>query len=122
MPIPFDSQRTYYRTPFGAVEQDTAISLRVLAPREHHSKIVELCVKYDYDYNWEYHKMIWCGNFDEFTEIWECTFTPHRIGLYWYMFRMNTPNGLRYISPSDPYKVSEIAELAVLSHSPINLK
>ena len=110
MPIPFDSQRTYYRTPFGAVEQDTAISLRVLAPREHHSKIVELCVKYDYDYNWEYHKMIWCGNFDEFTEIWECTFTPHRVGLYWYMFRMNTPNGLRYISPSDPYKVSEIAE------------
>ena len=110
MPIPFDSQRTYYRTPFGAVEQDTTIGLRVLAPRADHSKTVELCVKYDYDYNWEYHKMIWCGNFDENTEIWECEFTPHRMGLYWYMFRMNTPNGLRYIVPSDPYRVSEISE------------
>ena len=52
MPIPFDSQRKYYRTPFGAVEQETTVHLRVLAPRDLHSKYVELCVKYDYDYNW----------------------------------------------------------------------
>ena len=80
MPIPFDSQREYYRTPFGAVEQETTVHLRVLAPRDLHSKYVELCVKYDYDYNWEYHKMVWCGNFDENCEIWECDFTPKRIG------------------------------------------
>ena len=110
MPIPFDSQRSYYRTPFGAVEQDTTVHLRVLAPREEHSKTVELCVKYDYDYNWEYYKMIWCGTFDADTEIWECDFTPSRIGLYWYMFKMNAANGTRYIVPSDPYKVSEVSE------------
>ena len=110
MSIPFDSQRSYYRTPFGAVEQDTTVHFRALPPRADHSKTVELCVKYDYDYNWEYHKMLWCGNFDENTEIWECDFTPHRMGLYWYCFRMNTANGKRYIIPSDPYRVSEVAE------------
>lgn len=110
MPIPFDSQRGFYRSPFGAVEQDTTVHLRVLAPRSERSVNVELCVKYDYDYNWEYHKMIWCGNFDEEAEIWECAFTPDRIGLYWYGFRLHTGHGLRFIVPSDPYKISEVSE------------
>ena len=110
MPIPFDSQRVYYRTPFGAVEQDTEVYYRVLPPRGLHSKNVELCVKYDYDYNWEYHKMLWCGNFDAESEIWECDFTPHRMGLYWYCFRLDTAYGIRYIIPSDPYRISEVSE------------
>ena len=110
MPIPFDSQREFYRTPFGAVEQDTTVHFRVLAPRSLRAKNVELCVKYDYDYNWEYHKMLWCGTFDEEAEIWECDFTPHRIGLYWYVFRLHTEYGFRYIIPGDPYKISEVSE------------
>ncbi len=110
MAIPFDSQKKYYRTPFGAVEQGTTIHFRTLLPRNEHSKIVELCVKYDYDYNWEYHKLIWCGTFDSDTEIWECDFTPDRLGLYWYMFRLKTPDGKRYIVPSDPYRISSVED------------
>ena len=110
MPIPFNSQKTFYKTPFGAVEQGTTVHMRVLAPRGERAKTVELCVKYDYDYNWEYHKMIWCGNFDADSAIWECSFTPDRMGLYWYVFRLNKPNGYRYIIPSDPYKISEVSE------------
>ena len=110
MPVPFDSQKVFYRSPFGAVEQDVTVHMRVLAPRAERSSIVELCVKYDYDYNWEYHKMVWCGNFDENSEIWECDFTPHRTGLYWYGFRLNTKNGVRYLIPSDPYRICEISE------------
>ncbi len=110
MPVPFDSQKVFYRSPFGAVEQDVTVYMRVLAPRAERSSIVELCVKYDYDYNWEYHKMVWCGNFDENSEIWECDFTPHRTGLYWYGFRLNTKNGVRYLIPSDPYRICEISE------------
>ena len=53
MPVSFDSQKVFYRTPFGAVEQDTAVHFRILVPKSEHSKIIELCVKYDYDYNWE---------------------------------------------------------------------
>ena len=110
MPIPFDSQKIYYRSPFGAVEENTSVHFRVLLPRGVHSRTVELCVKYDYDYNWEYHRLIWCGTFDKDTEIWECDFAPARVGLYWYFFKLNAPEATKYLTPSDPYKISEIQD------------
>ena len=69
MPVSFDSQKVFYRAPFGAAEQDTTVHFRILVPRQEHSKIIELCVKYDYDYNWEYVKLLWFGKFDEHAEI-----------------------------------------------------
>ncbi len=110
MSIPFDSQKIYYRSPFGAVEQDTVIHFRILLPRDCRAKAAELCVKYDYDCNWEHRKMIWCGTFDENTEIWECDFAPDRVGLYWYNYRLKTIYGTRYLCPGDPYKISSIEE------------
>lgn len=115
MPTPFDSQNIYYRSPFGAVEQDTKIHFRILAPRALRSKIAQLCVKYDYDSDWVYTKMIWCGTFDADSEIWECDFTPDRIGLYWYCFKLSTKYGYRYIVPSDPYTVSSVESSLVRS-------
>lgn len=110
MPLstPFDPRKIYYRSPFGAVEQDTDIHLRILVPRNLHTQKVELCVKYDYDYNWMFTDMIWCGTFDAENEIWECDFTPDRIGLYWYGFKLHTGFGVRYIVPADPYNISTI--------------
>ena len=111
MPIPFDSQKIYYRSPFGAVEEDTPIHFRILVPRGVRAKKAELCVKYDYDYNWIFVKLIWCGTFDRDTEIWECDFAPDRIGLYWYSFRLYTIDGMRYIVPGDPNSISQIETL-----------
>lgn len=108
MPIPFNSQKIYYRSPFGAVEEGTQIHMRILLPRDLHTQKAELSVKYDYDYNWMFVNMIWCGNFDENTEIWECDFTPERVGLYWYGFKMQTIYGVRYIVPTDPYTISSV--------------
>ena len=108
MPVPFDSRRIYYRSPFGAVEQDTSIHFRILVPKNLFTAKAELAVKYDYDYNWEYVNLLWHGMFDESTEIWEADFTPDRIGLYWYSFRLQTKEGTKYIVPSDPYKISTI--------------
>lgn len=108
MPVPFDSKKIYYRSPFGAVEQDTKIHLRILLPRDLHTQKAELCVKYDYNYNWNFINMFWCGNFDGDTEIWECDFTPDKIGLYWYGFKLYTVEGIRYIVPSDAYRISTI--------------
>lgn len=110
--VVFDSRKIYYRSPFGAVEQGTKIHLRILLPRRLHTQKAELSVKYDYDYNWIFVKMFWCGTFDDETEIWECDFTPDRIGLYWYGFKLNTTEGLRYVVPSDAYNISSI------EHSP----
>lgn len=33
MPVPFDSRKIYYRSPFGAVEQGTEIHFRILLPK-----------------------------------------------------------------------------------------
>lgn len=109
MPIPFDSRKIYYRSPFGAVEQGTAIHMRVLIPRNLHTQKAELCIKYDFNYNWDFTNMIWCGTFDADTEIWECDFTPDQTGLYWQGFKLHTAYGIRYIVPSDdPETVSTI--------------
>lgn len=108
MPIPFDSRKDYYRSPFGAVEQGTSIHLRVLIPHNLRTSGVELCVKYDDNYNWDFYNMFWHGYFDNENEIWECDFTPDKTGLYWYGFKLQTSQGIRYIVPSDPYRVSTI--------------
>lgn len=65
MPVPFDSRKIYYRSPFGAVEQGTEIHFRILLPKAEHTQKAHLCVKYDYDCNWEFTELIWCGKFDE---------------------------------------------------------
>lgn len=108
MQVPFDSRKDYYRSPFGAVEQGTSIHLRVLVPHSLRASNVEMCVKYDNDYNWRFYSMFWHGFFDDDSEIWECDFTPDQIGLYWYGFKMDTNEGVRYIVPADPYKISTI--------------
>ncbi len=110
MPVAFDSQNTFYRSPFGAVEQDTKIHFRALAPRNLKAMKAELCVKYDYDSDWKYTKMIWCGNFDADNAIWECDFTPDKIGLYWYCFKLETQYGIRYIVQSDAHRISSVEE------------
>lgn len=110
MPVAFDSQNTFYRSPFGAVEQDTKIHFRALAPRNLKAIKAWLCVKYDYDSEWKYTNMIWCGNFDADNAIWECDFTPDKIGLYWYCFRLETQYGTRYIVKSDAHRISSIEE------------
>ena len=110
MPVPFDSRKIYYRSPFGAVEQGTEIHFRILLPKAEHTQKAHLCVKYDYDCNWEFTELIWCGKFDEDTEIWECDFTPKKIGLYWYNFKLTAIDKTRYVIPSDPYKVSTIED------------
>ena len=110
MPVAFDSQNTFYRSPFGAVEQDTKIHFRALAPRNLKAMKAQLCVKYDYDSEWKYTKMIWCGNLDAENAIWECDFTPDKIGLYWYCFKLETQYGTRYIVQSDAHRISSVEE------------
>ena len=110
MPVPFDSRKIYHRSPFGAVEEGTKIHFRILLPKAEHTQKAHLCVKYDYDCNWEFTELIWCGKFDEDTEIWECDFTPKKIGLYWYNFKLTAIDKTRYVIPSDPYKVSAIED------------
>ncbi|MCH5201611.1 MAG: glycoside hydrolase family 13 protein [Oscillospiraceae bacterium] len=110
MVAPFDSRDEHYRSPFGAVEQGTNIHLTIRVPRDLHCSYAELAVKYDYSYNWQYHKMYWYGMHNDEYDKWECDFKPEDIGLYWYGFRLRTQYGDRYINPTDVDTKSCIAE------------
>jgi len=101
MPIPFDSKNTFYRSPFGAVEQDTVIHFRLLLPRSVRCNFTEMAVKYDYDYDWNFIPLFWSGYFDSETTLWECEFKPERTGLYWYSFKLHTSEGQRFVVPAD---------------------
>ncbi|MDD6252408.1 MAG: alpha-amylase family glycosyl hydrolase, partial [Oscillospiraceae bacterium] len=105
---PFDSRNSFYRTPFGAVEEGTPIHMRVLIPYGLRTSHAELAIKYDYDYDWQFITMNWYGPFENEMDVWECDFTPEKKGLYWYSFRIHTGEGLRFIVPADVDRKSSI--------------
>lgn len=96
----FDSRNTFYRSPFGAVEQDTTIHLRILLPNSVTCHKAEVVGKYDNDQQWIFTEMKDCGMFNMEEHLWECDVTVDRVGLYWYNFRLHTTLGLRYLVPT----------------------
>ena len=101
MIAPYDSRNEAYRSPFGAVEVGTAIRITIRVPHDLNCSFAELAIKHDYDYNWQYYKMFWYCNHEDQYDKWQCDFTPDRIGLYWHGFRLHTPEGIKYIIPTD---------------------
>lgn len=110
MVAPYDSRNEAYRSPFGAVEVGTNIHITIRVPRNINCSYAELAVKYDYDYNWQYHKMFWYCNHEDEYDKWECDFAPKIVGLYWHGFRLHTPDGIKYIVPTDVETKSAIAD------------
>lgn len=113
MPAPFDSKNNFYKQPFGAVEQETKIHFRILLPNWVRCSEAKLAIKYDHDYDWQFINMFWSGSFNSKTSLWECDFTPKKVGLYWYSFKLNTAEGQRYVVPSD-----NIDEKSAIARSP----
>lgn len=101
MPVPFNSRNSFYRSPFGAVEQGTTVHLRLLLPIWLRCTKAEVAIKYDFAYDWAFVPMFWSGNFDGDHAIWECEFTPENVGIYWYSFKLGTAEGPRYVVPGD---------------------
>ncbi|MDO5123958.1 MAG: glycoside hydrolase family 13 protein [Eubacteriales bacterium] len=104
----FDSRNSFYRTPFGAVEEGTSVHMRILVPYNLRCNHAELAIKYDYDYDWQFITMNWYGPFENEMDVWECDFTPEKKGLYWYSFRIHTTEGLRFIVPADVDRKSSV--------------
>lgn len=109
MNVPYDSRNSFYRSPMGAVEQDTKINFKIIVPRSLNCSKAELNIKHDFDGDWTYCNMFWCGTYGDGYEIWECHYTPEKTGLYWHGFRLNTNEGMRFINPAGPECKSEIA-------------
>ncbi len=108
MNVYFNSKDIYYRSPFGAVEQDTTIRFRILLPNKLNCYSASFAVRYDDDTDIQLADMQVCGMYNFETQIWECKYTPQKIGLYWYGFKLNTSDGVRYLVPSNNEEKSAV--------------
>lgn len=93
----FCSRNSFYRNPLGSVEEGTTIHLRIKVPLYLKcSKALLIVIDEGKNSKRDNYAMTWGGTADE-CEIWECDFTPNRMGLYWYTFQLETPDGSRFL-------------------------
>lgn len=90
----FHSRFACHRSPTGAVEEGTPIHFRICLPRDLHCRAAYLCVQTDGNTVSDDCSMFWCGMEGESHEWWECHYTPHTAGLYWYRLRVDTDTGV----------------------------
>ncbi|MGN0634974.1 MAG: glycoside hydrolase family 13 protein [Acutalibacteraceae bacterium] len=90
--IPYNSRKTYHKSPFGAAACGSEITFRVILPREVCCRAVWLVVHRE-DCGEEYCPAQWECMQGEGEEWWNIRYTPHESGLYWYHFRYDTDFG-----------------------------
>ncbi len=93
----FSSRDTRYRTPFGAVAQDTEILFRICLPREWRCRGAWFVHQQDGCLT-QWDGMFWAGMEGDDREWWDCRFTPHTPDVYWYFFAIDGDDGRRYLS------------------------
>ncbi len=91
----FNSRDEQYRTPFGAVEEGTAVLFRICLPRAWHCCAAWLLRCEDTGTE-QWDGMFWAGQEGEY-EWWDCRYTPQKAGLYWYGFAVDTEFGRRFL-------------------------
>ena len=97
MPKLFDSREDCHRSPFGAVAEGTPVFFRICLPRPLKSTAAQLLVQEDGGEESRL-EMFWAGMEGQDQEWWDCHYAPPRPGLYWYGFRLETPDGVWYLS------------------------
>lgn len=94
----FCSRNPYYRSPVGAVEEGTTIHLRIRVPQYMRcSRALLIVINEGQNSRRDNYLMAWCGTAEDNCEIWECDYTPRKMGLYWYSFQLDTPDGVKYL-------------------------
>lgn len=94
----FDSRDSYFRSPSGAVEENTEIHFKIRLPRNLNCSAVRLSLINDDTKSNNVRDLFWCGQVRYDYEEWECHFTPNDVGLYWYNFEIDTAQGKRFIN------------------------
>ena len=89
----FHSRLSCHRSPVGAVEEGTPIHFRICLPRNLGCRAAYLCIQTDGNAGTDDSSMFWCGMEGRDHEWWECHYTPHTAGLYWYRLRVDTNTG-----------------------------
>lgn len=96
MPVLFTARDERYRSPMGAVEQNTEVLFRICLPREWHCSAAFLQIAEEGGME-RYDGMFWAGMEGDTHEWWDCRFTPTSANLYWYSFAIDTAFGRRYL-------------------------
>lgn len=97
--IPYNSRLEYHKYPFGAVEENTAVTLRVILPRNLCCEGVKLLIRNDDGLNYTAVPMCWDCMEGEGEEWWRVEFTPPVPGIYRYSFEYYngfTSGNIRY--------------------------
>jgi len=96
--IPYNSRKSYHKTPFGAVAEGTEIVFRVILPRETGAKAVRLMAAHDGSQEYAALPMRWERMEGPGEEWWTVRFAPSGPGLLFYHFEFDSANGLNRIS------------------------
>ena len=90
--IPYNSRKTYHKSPFGAVPCGGSVTFRVILPREVGCRGVRLLLHAD-DAPVQIVDAVWDGMQGEGEEWWRIVYTPREAGLFWYSFMYDTDFG-----------------------------
>lgn len=113
--IYFDSRDERYRSPFGAVSAGTAVRFCICLPRQLGCQGAKLVVDSEALITAEY-PMGWREQEGPDREWWEISFTPKTPAIYFYHFRLDTREGVRYLCRA----AGDKSGVAVLSHQLID--
>ena len=90
--IPYNSRKSYHKSPFGAVACGEEVTFRVILPRELCCRGVRLAVHEDTGET-AYADAAWECMEGDGEEWWRIVYTPASPGLYWYHFIYDTDFG-----------------------------
>ncbi len=96
MPVLFDSRDLGYRTPFGAVAENTEVFFRICLPRSWGCHGAFLLVERD-GHPRRQMGMFWAGMEGEDHEWWDIHYTPSHAGVYWYSFQVELALGTGWL-------------------------
>ncbi len=88
----FNSRDPVYRSPTGAVAENTRVHFKISVPRNLRCSAAYLLMHEDGGKT-TCLDMFWCGMNNSDHEWWECHFTPETPGLYFYHFELRTARG-----------------------------
>ena len=97
--IPYNSRLIYHKSPFGAVCEETKVTLRIVLPVSFGCTGADLVIESDageknvYPMEWERHE-------GENEEWWTVSFSAGEQGLYWYRFIIRNSYGESLITKS----------------------
>lgn len=90
--LPFHARDTFYKSKFGALKTDEAVTLRLLLPRSFCACAALFVLHKDGEPPVE-HPMYWAGMHGDDCEIWDITLSVPERGLYFYHFEYDSAWG-----------------------------